>query len=149
MEFVTLAEKKVLGLSARTGNRDPRMGGIIGGLWQRLFTEGIFFELPNKTDACSIGLYSDYSADGAEYDVTVGCEVANVSQVPEGLTAKTIPAGKYAKFVVVGDEAEAVGKAWTEIWEMSLDRTFTGDFEQYQPGPENGPREIHLYVAVR
>ena len=25
----------------------------------------------------------------------------------------------------------AVAKAWSEIWSMSLDRSFTGDFEEY------------------
>ena len=61
---------------------------------------------------------------------------------------KIIPAGRYAKFVVVGDQVEAVGSAWAEIWQMPLKRTYTGDFEEYVSVMEDGQCEIHLYIAI-
>jgi len=146
-QIVTLQEKKVAGLCARTANDDPNMGTIIGGLWQRLFGEKLFFMLPHKVNAHSIGLYSDYGDDG--YDVTAGCEVDSFSGLPEGVTAKTIPAGHYAEFVVYGDETEAVARLWNEIWQMPLERTYTGDFEEYFDGPDGAAREIHVFIAIK
>ena len=36
-EIVTLEEKIVAGVSARTNNMNPDMGAVIGGLWKRFF----------------------------------------------------------------------------------------------------------------
>lgn len=146
-QLVRLQEKKVAGLCARTSNNDPEMGRIIGGLWQRLFGEKIFFSMPHKVNARSIGLYSDYGQN--DYDVTVGCEVDSTEGLPEGLVCKTIPGGNYAEFVVHGNEVDDVAKLWGEIWQMPLDRTYTGDFEEYYDGPDGSAREIHIYVAVK
>ena len=149
-EIVALKEKKVMGLSVRTGNMDPEMGGKIGGLWQRLFGEGLFEKIPDKVNESSIGLYSDYEEGAAgEYDVTVGCEVSGTGNIPDDMVVKVIPEGRYAKFVIIGDMVEAVQKAWGEIWTMDMERTFTGDFEEYVAMQENGECEIHIYIAVK
>ena len=55
-----------------------------------------------------------------------------------------IPAGKYAKFQIHGDYIEAVSKAWSEIWNTPLDRTYTGDFEEYRT-----MEDIDIYIAIR
>lgn len=149
-EIVKLEEKKLAGFCARTSNAAPDMKETIGGLWKQLFETGTFFTLENKVNAYSIGLYSDYeNREMGDYDITVGCEVSDFSKVPEGMTTKTIPAGNYAKFVIFGDMQEAVGQAWAEIWQLPLERTFTGDFEEYVSSNETGPAEIHIYIAVK
>ena len=147
-EMVELAEKTVIGVSARTSNQDPEMGSAIGGLWQQLFG-GLFERIAHKVDAHTIGLYSDYT-DGAEgeYTVTVGCAVDSSKDQPEGTVCRVIPAGRYAKFVVCGHQVEAVSAAWAEIWQMPLARTYTGDFEEYLSVDETGSGEIHLYIAL-
>lgn len=152
-QIVELQEKKVIGLCARTSNSDPEMQKKIGGLWQNLFQSKVFFQIPHKVNAHSIGLYSDYEDDG--YDVTAGCEVSSAEELPEGTVCKTIPGGKYAEFVIRGDDVDAVGKLWGEIWQMPLDRTYTGDFEEYfesssdEASQASKAREIHLYIAVK
>lgn len=149
-EVVTLEQKTIVGLGARTSNSSPDMSAIIGGLWKRLFEEKLFFTLPNKVNSYSIGLYSDYSTDETgEYDITVGCEVSSVNNLSDNTIVKTIPAGKYAKFVVFGDMVKAVSKAWGEIWSMPLDRSYTGDFEEYISAEEQGDCEVHIYVALK
>lgn len=150
-EIVTLEEKKIVGLNARTSNADPAMNAVIGGLWQKLFGEGIFASMPDKVSGHSIGLYSDYEngAEG-EYDITIGCEVTGAENRPEGTIVKVIPGGRYAKFVIFGDMVEAVCKAWTDIWAMDeLDRAYTGDFEEYVDSKEEGDSEIHIYIALK
>ncbi|MEM1484138.1 GyrI-like domain-containing protein [Oscillospiraceae bacterium PP1C4] len=149
-EIVTLQKKTLVGLTARTSNNDPQMGKVIGGLWKRLFGENIFATMKNKVNEHSIGLYSNYSSDASgEYDITVGCEVNDAADIPQAAVVKTIPAGRYAKFVMFGDMMEAVGNAWQEIWGMPLERTFTGDFEEYVSTEESGGSEIHIYIAIK
>ena len=143
-EIVTLKEKTLLGLSARTANDDPNMGEIIGGLWKKLFTEGVYESIKNKSNDYSIGLYSDYSDN--TYSITVGAEVSENNN-PE-LIKKTIPAGKYAVFSIEGNMVTAVAQSWNEIWQTDLDRSYTGDFEEYlNSDPENA--KIKIYIALK
>lgn len=143
-ELVTLNEKVLVGISATTGNSDPNMSNIIGGLWERLYQSGVNTTIRNKVNSYAIGLYSDYSADG--YCVTVGNEVSKAEN-PE-ITTKIIPAGTYAKFSVHGHIKHAVAKAWNEIWSMDLNRSFTGDFEEYLSNDVENC-DIAIYIALK
>lgn len=143
-EIVNLEQKAVVGVSAVTGNADPKMSEIIRGLWEKLYQGGVAATIKNKVNEYAIGLYSDYSSD--QYCVTVGNEVSKPENAE--LTVKLIPAGKYAKFSVHGHMEKAVAEAWGEIWKMDLDRSFTGDFEEYLNSDwENG--DIDLYIALK
>lgn len=142
-EVVNLEAKIVVGVSAITGNRDPEMGKIISGLWEKLYQGGINSVIKNKVNEYAIGLYSDYTAD--QYCATAGNEVSKAEN-PD-LTVKTIPAGKYAKFSVHGHMEKAVAAAWGEIWQMELDRSFTGDFEEYL-NCDFEHCDIDIYVAL-
>lgn len=149
-EVVNLEEKIVAGISARTSNDAPDAGMVIGSLWGRFFEEGIFFNISNKTNEKSIGLYSDYTGyKMEEYQITVGCEVNSREQEQENLTFAVIPAGKYAKFIVRGNMQKAVSEFWIKLWNMDLNRSFTGDFEEYQPGGTMEESEIHMYIALK
>ncbi|MBC3796339.1 GyrI-like domain-containing protein [Acetobacterium tundrae] len=148
-EVVELKEKKVVGLTARTSNQDENMTKTIGGLWQKFYGEGVYGSIPDKNNDCSIGLYSNYN-DGASdaYDVTVCCEVSEIKELPTDLDAKTIDAGKYAKFVVRGHAQNAVADFWTKLWGMDLNRKFGCDFEEYQAGGDMENSEIHVYISI-
>lgn len=142
-EIVTLDQKTVVGVSATTGNGDPDMGKIIGGLWEKLYQGGVSAAIKNKANEYAIGLYSDY--EGERYCVTAGNEVSKAEN-PE-LTTKIIPAGRYAKFSVHGHMERAVAEAWGKIWQMELDRSYTGDFEEYLNCDfENC--DINIYIAL-
>ena len=140
-EIVELKEKTIVGFAARTSNEDPQMGAIIGDLWKQLYTPENTEKIQNRVNAYAIGLYSDYDKEG--YQVTAGFEVSD-AQSGNGFTVKTIPAGRYAKFSVHGDMIEAVADSWKEIWETPLDRTFTGDFEEYL-----SQEDIDIYIAIK
>lgn len=147
-EIVNLEKKTAVGIQARTSNLSPDMGAVIGGLWQRFFGEGLFFAVPEKANAKSIGLYSNYSDDMNEYDVTVCCEVDHAETVADGLTVAEIPAGKYAKFVVQGNMVTAVHDFWTQLHKIDLPRAYTADFEEYQNTDENNA-VIHIYISLK
>ncbi len=146
-EVTELRQKTIVGVCARTRNSDPQMGAVIGGLWKKLFEGGIFKLIADKLDDRSIGLYSDYASDAdGDYAVTAGCEVGSAENLPEGTVVKIIPAGRYARFAVQGNAVADIGKTWQEIWKMELNRTFTGDFEEY---PGNSAGTVHIYVAIK
>ena len=140
-EIVELKEKTIVGFAARTSNENPQMGAIIGDLWKQLYTPENTEKIQNRVNAYAIGLYSDYDKEG--YQVTAGFEVSD-AESGNGFTVKTIPAGRYAKFSVHGDMIEAVANSWKEIWETPLDRTFTGDFEEYL-----SQEDIDIYIAIK
>ena len=139
--IVELKEKTIVGFAARTSNEDPQMGAIIGDLWKQLYTPENTEKIQNRVNAYAIGLYSDYDKEG--YQVTAGFEVSD-AESGNGFTVKIIPAGRYAKFSVHGDMIEAVANSWKEIWETPLDRTFTGDFEEYL-----SQEDIDIYIAIK
>jgi len=143
-DIVTLKEKTIVGITARTGNDDPDCSKIIGSLWQRFMQGSIWASLQNKANPYCIGLYSNY--DETSYDVTVGAEVTENGN-PD-LSAKRIPAGKYAVFHIQGDVVKDVTEAWNAIWEMPLERSFTGDFEEYLSN-QDGVAEINIYIALQ
>ena len=140
-EIVELKEKTIVGFAARTSNEDPQMGAVIGDLWKQLYTPENTEKIQNRVNAYAIGLYSDYDKEG--YQVTAGFEVSD-AESGNGFTVKPIPAGRYAKFRVHGDVIEAVANSWKEIWETPLDRTFTGDFEEYL-----SQEDIDIYIAIK
>ena len=143
-EIVNLDQKTVVGVSAITSNVDPKMGEVISGLWGKLYQGGVNARIKNKINEYAIGLYSDYSND--QYSVTAGNEVSKPEN--DELIVKIIPSGKYAKFSVHGHMEKAVAEAWGEIWKTDLDRSFTGDFEEYLNSDwENA--DIDIYIALK
>lgn len=143
-EIVTLAEKTIVGVSARTSNNDPKMGEIIGGLWQTFYRSGISNSIRNRINEYAIGLYSDYEGDS--YQVTVGHEVSEAANADNEINK--IPAGNYAVFSVEGDMVKAVADAWQEIWNMDLERSYTGDFEEYLNNDMENAR-VRIYIALK
>ncbi len=147
-EIVTLKEKAVAGYSARTNNASPDMGKVIGELWQRFYSDGGYPSIPEKINGKAHEIYTDYEADEkADYTVMVACETRS-AYVPEGFEIRTIPAGRYAKFIVKGNMMTAAAEFWQKLWKMDLDRSFVCDFEEYQNNDcENA--EIHIYIGLR
>lgn len=146
-EIVTLEERLAAGVAAKTSNQDPKMGEIIGGLWNRFFNEGVYAGLSGKADEKALGIYTDYEGDEkGSFTAMAACAVT--TPPGEGVAVCRIPAGRYAKFVARGDMHRAVAEAWQEIWKTDLNRSFQCDFEEYQDGNMD-EAEIHIYVGLR
>lgn len=146
-EIVTLEEKTVVGILARTNNTSPNMGEVISGLWNRFFYEGVYASIPDKANEKALGIYTDYEGDEkADYTMMVACETTKAPE-DKAYEVRTIPAGRYARFIVQGDMVQAVAEAWQEIWKMNLPRAFRYDFEEYQDDAmENAV--IHIYISL-
>lgn len=147
-EIVTLEEKFAVGLSVRTCNTDPKLGQIIGGLWNRFYAEGVYESIPNKVDPRILGIYLEYAGDETmAYTAMAACAVTKFPEDGQYTLCK-IPSGRYAKFVIKGDVSQAVAAAWQNIWQMKLPRSFQCDFEEYQ---DSGIADatIHIYVGLK
>ena len=123
------------------------MTAVIGGVWQRFYSEGVYANIPNKMNEKALGIYTDYeSNETGDYTVMAGCEVSR-SDLTGNFEVRTIPSGRYAKFVVKGHMQKAVAEFWQELWKMKLDRSCICDFEAYQNG-ETDNCEIHIYIGL-
>lgn len=149
-EVVKMEERTFAGVTAVTNNSAPDMSEKIGGLWQKLYS-GIAQKMNDRVNAKAAGLYCDYQQNG-DYTVLAGCQIAASGKAEAekaGLTVKTVPAGNFAKFVIHGDVQQAVAESWGEIWNTPLERTFAGDYEEYQEDCDGKSGTIHIYIAIK
>lgn len=143
--IVNLEEKIIVGVCIKTSNQDIAMGEKIGQLWTDLYQGGVNAKIKNKVNEYAVGLYSDYAEDGS-YTVTAGNEVSRSEN--KDLVTKIIASGRYAKFSAKGDMEKAVAIAWEIIWKTELERSFTGDFEEYLDSDFENCR-IDIYIALK
>lgn len=144
-EIVTLKEKKIVGVSARTGNDSPDMQAVIGGLWQQYYEGNVCQKIAQKVNDYAYGIYSEYRDE--TYQVTVGAEVSELSENEEFQTL-SIPEGKYARFQVIGDMVKDVAAAWAQIWQLDLERIYTTDFEEYV-AYDGTNSTVNIYIAIK
>jgi predicted transcriptional regulator YdeE len=142
----------VIGISVRTTNENDQVKKDIPALWNRFMGEGTSSLIPNKTEESIYCVYTDYEKDHTKpYTTIIGCKVADLSHIPEGMTGKTIAPSNYEVYPVKGNLAEnIVYKEWIKIWDADLPRTFTADFEVYGSKamqPENA--ELEIFIAIK
>lgn len=147
MSFTTEPKQEihVIGISCRTSNAPNRASTDIPKLWMKFYSENISALIPNKASDQGIAVYCDYESDfTGEYTLVLGCPVTSLDNVPDGLVAKTIPSGTYAKFVCAGKPPESVFTTWQTIWqEKNLNRSYIADYELY-----TSPEDISVFVGI-
>lgn len=90
------------------------------------------------------GIYHNYESDyKGDYSLSIAIE--NNGEEP----SIVIPNHqKYEVFRVDNDDEQGVMKAWSKIWELeelgTLTRTYTYDFEKYNP-----TGKIEIYIAIK
>lgn len=152
-QIVTRAAFHMIGVSVRTTNaKEKTSKGKIPRLWSEYSKQDIAQKIPFLVEPqLTIGLYSDYESDvNGEYSMTIGKQVEKIGLVPEGMTAKTVPASTYAVFTTPkGLITEVVPKTWLTIWEYfrtaDQERTYTGDYELYDEERD----QVEIYIAVK
>lgn len=144
----TTPKKYVIGLPLRTDNTEASK--TIPAHWGRFFQENILSRIPARTGGDILAVYTEYEKDQTKpYTMILGCEVASLDEVPEGLVGLEILASHYAVFTTNGPHPQGVVETWQTIWNGDLQRTFTADFEVYssQFDPEKNP-QVKVYIAV-
>ncbi|CAM4331715.1 DNA-binding protein [Bacillus manliponensis] len=143
-----------VGISVTTRNDvEFSANGKIPHLWQTYFKEDIMNQIPNKTGAEIIALYSNYESDETgSYTYTIGNAVSAFEPISENMTLLSVPKTTYAVFTTRrGKIPEVVPEMWAYIWEWSKEnqRAFTVDFELYDEratNPDNA--QVDIYIAL-
>jgi predicted transcriptional regulator YdeE len=148
----------VIGIAARTSNaREMTADGIIGKQWGRLMQEGLLAKIPNKADRNIVAVYTDYASDrNGEYTCVLGARVKSDGEVPAGMLAKKIPAGKFAVFTSEkGPAAKVVPETWTKINSLPRsavggDRVYRADYEIYdERAADPANSQVDVYVGIK
>lgn len=152
------AEFSVVGIAVRTSNaKEMTADGVIGKQWGRFMQEGVLGKIPNKADQSIVAVYTDYASDkDGEYTYLLGARVTSDSDVPAGMVAKKVPAGKFAVFTSEkGAAQKVVPETWMRINSLPKsavggDRLYRADFETYDErarDPQN--LQTDVYVGIR
>ena len=151
METEQIKSFNVIGIFIRTSNENGQAAIDIPALWNKFMTEGIMEKIPNKVDNTLYCIYTDYEKDHTKpYNTVLGCKVANLDLIPQGMVVKTIMAGNYNKFTAKGNIMHGIiFNAWTEIWNTNISRKYTTDFEVYGEKAQNPEdAEVDIFIAV-
>ena len=127
----------VIGLELKTTSQRAEVE--VGQLWHKFIAENTPDQIPNTTHIEPVALYYDYGGQGMccsmgpdSYAILLGCKVANLDQIPVGMTGKAVPEQKYAVFTITGKVPESIIQAWQEINALGLNRSMLYDFEDYK-----------------
>jgi len=147
----------VIGVSVRTNNaKEQTPDGQIGKTWQRLSQEKFLDKIPNKSDKNIIAIYTDYASDkDGDYTFILGAKVTSDKEIPAGMVAVKIPAGRYAQFTSEkGPAYKVVPDTWKRIWETPPSdpaghRAYKTDFEVYdQRAADPEKSQVDVYVGI-
>ncbi|WP_024770744.1 GyrI-like domain-containing protein [Aquimarina macrocephali] len=141
----------IVGISVRTTKKNEQFANDIPNLWNTFMSEGTMHKIPNKLEDSIYAVYTDYESDHTEgYTTIIGCKVANLDNIPPGMTSVKIERSIYSRFTAKGDITKGViYDKWVNIWEIDLDRTYTTDFEVYGEDAVNPTNaEVDIFVAI-
>lgn len=137
----------VVGLSIKTSNKNFQTEGVP--LWGRFFTESIAEKIPARVNGDLLAVYTNYEGDFTQpFTYILGCEVTNLSEIPEGMVGLEIPTADYSLYTAKGEFPQSMLETWRAIW-TSTNRSYTTDFEIYPEdfNPERHP-EVKIFIAT-
>ncbi|WP_027418289.1 GyrI-like domain-containing protein [Crocinitomix catalasitica] len=152
MKKVKLESKKIIGIAVRTTNENAQAATDIGMLWEQLMAQNIVEQIPNKVSNAIYSVYTDYESDYTKpYTVILGCEVTDLTEMPEGMVSLTIAEANAAMFTVEGKLSDnIVYKGWENIWSMDLDRIYVADYEVYDERTTNPDQaEVDIFIGIK
>ena len=141
---------KIIGISVRTINKGNQAQKDINNLWNKWFSENIASRIPNRVSDNLYNMYTDYESDETGYYTCIlGYRVTSLDSIPKGLIGRYIPKGNYKEFISRGKLPDCVIKTWQTIWGLNFNRSYTADFDMYDPqkmNPENA--EVKTYLSI-
>ncbi len=117
------------------------------GLWQKKIADAI----PGRIGNDILCAYTDYETDASgPYTAVLGCRVASLVEIPQGMLGVHVAAGAYQCRRVQGDLVSgAVIAAWQAIWQEELPRDYGCDYEVY--GEYENPHDsaMQIYLSLK
>jgi len=148
----TIQTFHIIGIAVRTTNENAQAAQDLAKLWAKFMAEGILDKIPNKIENDIYSIYTDYEKDYTKpYTAILGCKVANLTDIPEGMVGKTFEKAHYKLYTAKGSMQEGiVFEAWNRIWADNIERAYTADFEIYGEKAQNpADAEVDIFVAIR
>jgi len=148
----------VVGLAGRTTNaKEQTPQGVIGRCWAELTGKNVLARIPGRADDKIVAVYTDYASDkDGEYTYVLGARVNSVKDIPDGMVATTVPAGRYALYTSRSGPVPAVViETWQRIWatqpaDAAGRRAYRSDFEIYDERARNPQHSVvDVYVGLR
>jgi predicted transcriptional regulator YdeE len=148
----------MVGMAVRTSNaKEMTADGLIGKQWARVMQEAVLAKIPNKADKSIVAVYTEYASDhNGDYTYVLGARVTSDADVPAGMVAKKIPAGRYAVFTSEkGPPAKVVPETWMRINSLPKtavggDRMYRADFEIYdERAADPQSAVVDVYVGIK
>jgi len=157
--ILEVKEFSVIGIEARTNNaRETTDSGVIPRQWSKFFAEGILAKIPNKVDPTLYAVYTDYVSDrNGDYSYIIGANVSDTADIPPGMVAKKVPAGKYPVVTSArGPVRSVVPQTWQQVWrledksQLGGARAYKADFEVYdQRGRDPQDSQNDIFVGIK
>lgn len=149
-ETVSLEEFCIIGLSARTCNKNGQSRKDQMDLWEIFLNQDIMELIPNKASSDIYCMYTNYENDsGGHFTIIIGCKVDSLGTIPDNLSGKIIPATTYRVYTAKGKVPECLVDTWDYIRNSTIPRKYASDFDVYGPAAENlEAAEIRIFVSV-
>jgi predicted transcriptional regulator YdeE len=145
-----LEEFEIIGIAVRTTNQNHQAETDIGALWERFYRDDSKVKIPDKINEDLYCVFTDYETDhlGA-YTTILGYQVKPATIPPPGFVLKIILKSSYQIFITEGPLPNSVQQTWMKIWNSSLKRRYTADFDVYSP-PSKNPAEmiVRTFVSI-
>lgn len=140
----------VIGLPIETSNEDGRFQREVPPLWERFFRENLAEKIPNRLNPNLLAVYTNYHSDYTKpFTYLIGCQVADLGIIPEGMMGVEIEPSAYAVFTAKGEFPQSMMHTWQAIWNSDVKRSYTTDFEVYSAdfNPQANP-EVNIYISI-
>lgn len=157
MNFKIVESDKILliGYKANTGNGFS----VIGKCWGKL--EQAKDGIANRTDVDTVIALDDYATDFTcseqpAFDYYAAVEVSSLSEVPQGMDVRELPASKYVVFSYKGSPqdsmqpvVEYIYKEWFPQSSAQLDENNMIDFARLSERlDEDGKGDVELWIPI-
>jgi AraC family transcriptional regulator len=130
MKVVELAPMRAIGYEARPQGMESLDLTRHGAYWSTI-DNSVYADYHQKTSAAGeIGVWTHPDALSGELAYFFGAVAAADAAIPEGFSELTIPAGKYAKFIVADSQAGHGGAALGDAIRQAWGRIFTKELEE-------------------
>ncbi len=122
----------------------------ISDIWMNQFMKYDEQLKPHSPDKAYYGVW--FGNPGGSADYLVGMAVENLTEIPEELAERVLPAAKYAVFpCTVGTIGETYGQIYGQ-WLPASDYEYdimAADFELYPPDTETNQSPAEVYIPVK
>jgi predicted transcriptional regulator YdeE len=152
MNIIELEEFTLIGLSpgSKTTNANGQSGKDCGTLWQKFEKANYAETIPGKLTNEIVAVYHSYEGDFTKpFSYFIGVKVKPGTGAPHGLEKMSIPKASYQKIVAKGKMPDCIAHAWKEIWNSTMARAYTFDFEIYDDRSKDWSKaEVDIFVSI-